>query len=57
MGCNDTKGDFESYGLEWVGMNCNELEWVGMTKRLILIGISTELKWVGMSWNESEWLQ
>ena len=54
MGCNDTKGDFESYGLEWVGMNWNELEWVGMTKRLILIGISTELKWVGMSWNGLE---
>ena len=43
--------------MEWVGMDQNELEWVGMTKRLILMGISTGFEWVGMSWNESEWLQ
>ena len=37
-------------------MNWNGLEWVGMTKRLILTGISSGLEWVGMNRNELEWV-
>ena len=39
-------------GLEWVGTNWNELEWIEMGCN----DTNTDFNTIGMGWNELEWV-